>query len=57
MSSAKQNIERAKGAKAERRWLAAQIRALIKLYGKDLMLSLLLADIKERDVLEAKSHG
>jgi hypothetical protein len=53
MSTALQNIERAKGAKAERRWIAAEIRALLNLYGGgDLVLRMLLDKIKERERAE-----
>ena len=48
MSTAKQNVERAKGAAEERRWMAAKIRELLRLYGKDLVLRALLDEIKER---------
>lgn len=47
--TAKQNIERAKGAAAERRWLAAEVRALLKLYSGDVVLEVLLDKIKERE--------
>lgn len=46
--TAKQNIERANGAAAERKWIAAEIRKLLKLYGSDLILTLLLDSLRER---------
>lgn len=49
MATALQNIERAKGAAAERKAIAAEVRALLKLYKGDLVLKLLLDTIKERD--------
>ena len=48
MSTATQNIERAKGAKVERRWLTAEVRALLKLYSGDLVLQVLLDEENER---------
>ena len=56
MSTAKQNIERAKGAAAERRWLRAEIKAIIKLYGgKDVVLETVLQKLAERDKTEGNS--
>lgn len=48
-TSAKQNIERAKGAAQERKAIAAEVRRLIKIYKFDLLLSNLLDWIKRRD--------
>ena len=48
MSTAKQNIERARGAAAELRWMAASIRSLLKLYGSDTILRLLLQEVTTR---------
>ena len=48
--TAKQEIERAKGAAAERRWLMARIREINKVYGgKDVILGVLLDELKARD--------
>ena len=50
MSTAIQNIERAKGASAERRVIMADIRRILKLYGgKDVVLQNLLDTIQERE--------
>ena len=49
MSTAIQNIERAKGAAAERRAILAEIRSILKLYGKDAILQILIDKIKERE--------
>jgi len=49
MSTALQNIEREKGARQERRAIIAEIRAILELYPKDLILLTLLDKIKDRD--------
>ena len=50
MSTAIQNIERAKGASAERRVIMADIRRILKLYGgKDVVLQNLLDTIQKRE--------
>lgn len=48
MSTALQNIERAKGAATERKAILAIIRRILKFYGKDLILSLAIDDIERR---------
>lgn len=48
MSTAIQNIERQRGRREERKVLMAKVRTLIKLYGKDAVLEVLLAELKER---------
>lgn len=48
MPTALQNIEREKGAKRERKEIAAEVRALLKLYPRDVVLQVLLEKIKER---------
>lgn len=55
MPTALQNIERAKGAAEERRWLAAEVRELIKLYKGDLVLQVLLDKIRERNKSEREN--
>jgi len=47
--TAKQRIEREKGARAERRAILAEIRSLLKCYGKDLVLTNLAQSIAARD--------
>lgn len=50
--TAAQNIERGKGAATERRWFVAEIRRILKLYPKDLVLNTLLDIVVERQKAE-----
>ncbi len=54
MASAIQNIERATGARQERRWIMRRLREIIKVYGGDLILEGLLEEIKQRDEAESR---
>jgi hypothetical protein len=49
MATALQNIERAKGAAQERRAIMAEIRSILKIYKRDLVLESLLDWIKARE--------
>ena len=53
--SAKQNIERAKGAKQERMEILVLVRDLLKLYHGDVVLKGLYGEIKQRD--QVAKHG
>ena len=48
VTTALQNIERAKGAAAERKAIAAIVRNYLRLYKADLILKNLLREIEER---------
>lgn len=53
--TAKQNIERAKGAMIERKWLMGRIREINRLYGgKDNILNVLIQELKDRQVSAEK---
>ena len=57
--TAKQNIERAIGAKEERLWFKMVIGDLIKLYGRDVVLMNLQVQVDERERVEKErlSHA
>ena len=46
-----------KGAAIEREWMIAELNALLRLYGKDLVLQLLLDKIKGRNSLAFRAEG
>jgi hypothetical protein len=46
--TAKQNIERSKGAIIEDKWMLSEIRFILYLYKNDVILELLIDKLKER---------
>ena len=46
--TAKQNIERSKGAITEDKWMLAEIRSILSLYKHDVILENLIDKLKER---------